>query len=250
MKIIAIANNKGGVGKTTTAVNLAKELAKDYRVLLIDADPQCDATYNVLDRKDFEISLNELFLDRNVGFNDCIYEYDNFYILPSARKKHRLDALLAGRLNKENILKNKLSTMPDIFDYVIIDTNTYLGIETTNALAMSDYILIVTDGSINAITSCDRTIEAHNEIVDSKLNENLKILGILRNRFDKNTVAIKEVNETLEKVYGDYLFKTIIYRSTKYVKAAIDAKAICDHDAIAAKPYITLKEEILKRMEQ
>lgn len=250
MKIITIANNKGGVGKTTTAINLAKELAKDYKVLLIDADPQCNTTYNVMDKDNFDVSLYEIFKDKSVGFNECIYGKGNFFILPNSIKMTELEELLSNRMNRESILKNKLNTMPNMFDYVIIDTNTYLGISTKNALVMSDYILMVVDGSINALQGCERTINAYEEVIESGLNTKLKIIGILRNRFDKNTVATKEINETLERAYGDHLFKTIIYRSTKYVKAAIEAKAICDHDAAAAKPYTLLKEEILKRMEK
>lgn len=250
MKIISIANIKGGVGKTTTAVNLAKELAKDYRVLLIDADPQCNATQILMEEDELDMSLYEIFEDRTTGFDECIYGHNNFFILPNSKKMKELEEMLANRMNRESLLKNKLKTMPTIFDYVIIDTSPYLGIATKNALVMSDYILVVIDNSASALQGCNDILSAYEEVIESGLNPNLKILGILRNQLDKNTRFTNDFNQVVKEAYQDDLFETIIYRSIRYKEAAAEGKAICEFNAVAAKPYTTLKEEILKRMEQ
>lgn len=248
MKIISIANIKGGVGKTTTAINLAKEMAKDYKVLLIDADPQCNASQILMENDELDASLYEVFIKRHIGFSDCTYNEGNFYMIPNSKSMKGLEERLHGRMNRESILKNKLDTLPDV-DYVFIDTSPYLGIATKNALTMSDYVLIVIDNSASALQGCNDILEAYEEVKASGLQKDLKILGILRSRLDKNTRFSHQFNEAVEKCYEGDLLETIIYNSVRYKEAATEGKAICEFNKACAKPYTELKEEILKRME-
>ena len=129
MKIISIANVKGGTGKTNTTIGLAKELSKNYKVLVIDNDPQSNITSILLnDIKEFDTTLYDVYLQKNVGFNNCIYEFEeNFYIVPNCLSSMTLDLELGFKGNRENILLNKLHTIPNIFDFAL---NSFLFAKT------------------------------------------------------------------------------------------------------------------------
>lgn len=264
MKTISVTNIKGGVGKTTTAINLAYELAKDNSVLLIDADPQCNASY-VLGKvlcANIDVTLYELLTDKDVAIDDgAVYNVDGeaqipfdskpsngVYLIHGSILEKDLEDKLANRINRESILKRKINKMLGEVDYIIIDTSPFLGITTKNALVASDYLLVVVDNSASALQGCKDIFKTYNEIKESGLNDSVEILGILRNHLDKNTRFTKDFNEAVEKAYGDILFKTIVHTSIKYKEALAEKKAICDYDKKMNEPYVALKEEMMERI--
>lgn len=249
MKIISIANIKGGVGKTLSTINLAGQLAKQgYKTLIIDNDPQSNVS-QILNIEDPEITLYDVYNDKKIGFDDCIYEVsENLYVVPNKIRSSKLEINLATKMNRESIFKMKRNTIPQVFSYVIIDNSPFLGILTQNALVISDYLLAVVDNSVSSLQGLNMLHEVQEEIEEAGLNENLKLLGILRSRFDKNTRFTKDFNQVLETNFKDDVFNTIIYNSVKYKEASALHKIIQDYDKKHAEPYKELVKEIEKRL--
>lgn len=249
MCIIAIANIKGGVGKTLSTINLAGQLAKEgYKTLIIDNDPQSNVT-QILDIEEPEITLYDVYNDKKIGIDDCVYDVgENLYIVPNSIKSSKLEVNLSTKMSRESILKMKLNTIPDLFDFVLIDNSPFLGILTQNALVISDYLLSVVDNSSSSLQGLNMLNEVKQEIKEAGLNEDLKLLGILRSRFDKNTRFTKDFNEVLESNYKDSIFETVIYNSVKYKEASALHKTIQDYDTKYAEPYISLVKEIKNRI--
>ena len=135
MKIVSITNIKVGVGKTLTTINLAGQLAKEgKKVLIIDNDPQSNVT-QILNIKEADMTLYDVYADKKVGFGDCIYEVEeNLYVVPNRIGSAKLEMDLASRMNRESILKNKLQTLPGVFDYFFVDISTFLGMLTQTYL--------------------------------------------------------------------------------------------------------------------
>lgn len=250
MKIISVANIKGGVGKTLSTINLAGQLAKQgYKTLIIDNDPQSNVS-QILNIEDPEITLYDVYNDKKIGFDDCIYEVsENLYVVPNKIRSSKLEINLATKMNRESIFKMKRNTIPQVFSYVIIDNSPFLGILTQNALVISDYLLAVVDNSVSSLQGLNMLHEVQEEIEEAGLNENLKLLGILRSRWDKNTRFTKDFNQVLETNFKDDVFNTIIYNSIKYKEASALHKTIQDYDKKHAEPYKELVKEIEKRLD-
>ncbi len=250
MKIITIGNIKGGVGKTTTVLNVASELARQgYKTLIIDGDSQSDTT-NILDIGEFDTGLYEVYKDKHTGFDDAIYEVkENLYIVPNNIRSNKLEMELATRMNRESILKAKLETMPDLFDFCIVDTSPFLGLTTQNCLAIADYYICVLDNSSSALSGFSLMREVVQELKDVGINKDLKLLGVLRNRFDKRTNYSKSFNSVLEEAIPEHLFKVIIPDAVKYKEAAAMHQAIQGYSMPHAKVYTDLVDEIKERIE-
>lgn len=251
MKIISICNVKGGVGKTTVSINLAGELAQQgYKTLIIDNDAQSNVTQIFsIQLEKTDLSLYDVYTDKKVGFEDCIYQHsDNLYIVPNIIRSSKLDFELNQRIGREGILKSKIATIPDIFDYVIIDNSPHLGITFQNSLSMSDYYIAVIDNStssLQALNMLDELIEEMNEIgVTSQLRE----LGIIRSKFDKTTSFTKQFNEVVEESFKDKLFENIIYNSVKYKEAVAMHLTIQEYNKKASETFKKLIDEIKERM--
>lgn len=248
MHIISIINIKGGVGKTTTVINLAGALAhKGHKVLILDNDPQSNIT-QILNIKN-QYTMYDLYTNKKVIFDDCISQYNNnIYVIPNSIESAILDMELNNRTNRENILKNKLNTLNMEFEYILIDNSPFLNVIVHNALTMSDYYIEVIDNSTSAIQGLNLVSRTINNIKDSMLNDRIKLLGILRNRFDKRTNFTKQFVEVLESNYKDNLFNTIIYDSIKYKESITYNKTIQEYNKQYSEPYNALYREVIDRI--
>lgn len=246
MKIISIANVKGGTGKTNTVIGLAKELSKNYKVLVIDNDPQANITTILLnDIKEFEHTLYDIYLNRNIGFNDCIYEFQkNFYIIPNCLNSMTLDLELSSKGNRENILFNKLNTIPNIFDFVLIDNSPFISLQLKNSIVISDLIICPIDNSSSSLQGYNMMVKTLNSLKDDNLITNKKIY-LLRNSFDKLSRFTKDFNKTVEENLQDILLNTIIFNSIKYKEASALHKTIQEHSKEHAEVFSNLCNEIL-----
>lgn len=250
MNIVSVVNIKGGVGKTNTVISLAGELAKQgHKVLIIDNDSQSNTT-QILNIGEAETSLYDIYKDKKLGFHEAIYEVkENLYLIPNTILGAKLEVELATRVNREGILKAKLETIPNVFDWVIIDNSPFLGIQTQAALAMSNYYICVVDNSSSSLQGFNMLRDVVDEIIDSGINDNLKLLGILRNRFDKRSNFTKDFNKVLEGAFNEHLFKTIIPDSIKYKESSAMHQCIQDYNKQAAEVYSELYKEIVERTE-
>ena len=254
MKIIAIVNQKGGCGKTTTAINLSACLAqRGYKILLIDLDPQSHASLGLgLDiYKDVEQSMYEVMVGPSVAVNKIIKKTSipNLTIAPSTITLSGAEIDLVNTIGRENVLKEKIEESPASYDYIFIDCPPSLGLLTLNALTASDYMIIPVQTHyfpLEGMKQLFKTID----IVKRKLNYNLKILGILITFYDKRTNMSKEIAEGIKSYFGNQVFNTIININIKLVEAQSASKAISLYmpSSTGAKDYGLLAEEVIERL--
>jgi chromosome partitioning protein len=245
MITISLINIKGGVGKTMTTLNLAGELCKRGKVLLIDNDNQASLTQII--NLDYDLTMLDLYTNKKVSFDDCIVEFKpNISMICNSIDSAILERQLYGRTSRETVLKHKFENMEREFDFVLIDNSPFLGSCVDNSLVMSDYYIEVIDDSPSALKGLKQVKNVVGEISDSGLNE-VKLLGILRNGYEKLSNYGKQFNNVLTDVLTSELFDTVVYRSVKYKEATAKHKLIQDYSNEHAEPYIRLVDEILQR---
>ncbi len=249
MKIISIANVKGGTGKTNTAIGLAKELSKKYKILLVDNDPQANITSILLnDISCFNITLYDIYLKKNIGFSDCIYEFEkNFYIVPNCLASMTLDLELSSKGNRENILFNKLNTIPNIFDFIIIDNSPFISLQLKNSLVISDIVVCPIDNSSSSLQGYNMMVKTLNDLEDDNLISKKQVY-LLRNRFDKTSKFTKDFNKMLEENLKDILLDTIVFNSIKYKEASALHTTIQNHSNNHSEVFFKLAREILNKL--
>ena len=250
-KIIAIANQKGGVGKTTSAINIAASLAVlEYKTLLIDADPQANATSGVgLDPKSVETSIYECIID-NVNPRNIIVDTGtpNLSLIPSHIDLVGAEIEMINLAEREQMMRKALLPFKDEYDFIIIDCSPSLGLVTVNALTAADSVIIPVQCEYFALEGLGKLLNTI-KIVQNRLNPDLDIEGILLTMFDARLRLSKQVVEEVKMHFQDMVFNTIINRNTRLSEAPSFGKTIIMHDAgsTGAINYLNLAREILEK---
>jgi len=249
VSIIAVLNQKGGVGKTTTVINLAAYLGKQgKRVVVVDFDPQGNATSGLgLDKQALKKGVYNMIMNGEV-FLDVIKEtkFENISILPTNQQLAGAEVELASEVGRELRLKEALHGIPA--DYVLIDCPPSLGLLTLNALAASDSVLIPVQSEYYALEGLTQLVETIQR-VRATLQPNLKIIGVLLTMADSRTSLAEQVANEVKKHFGDLVFKSIIPRNVRLAEAPSHGKPISDHDrwSKGAKAYKQLAKELVDR---
>ena len=251
-KIISIANQKGGVGKTTTSINLSTVLAKrNKKTLLIDADPQGNATSGVGIDQETKLSIYDVLIDETEIKEAIIKtQIKNLDVCPSNIDLAGAEVELVSMMSREQRLKEKLDIIKNEYDYIIIDCPPSLGLITLNAFTASDSVLIPVQCEYYALEGLGQLLNTVN-LVKKHLNKNLEIEGALLTMFDSRTNLAKQVVDEVKKYFGDKVYKTVIPRNVKLSEAPSYGMPIILYDARSkgAKCYDKLGKELIKNNE-
>jgi chromosome partitioning protein len=251
--IIAIANQKGGVGKTTTAINLSAALAsKGMKTLLLDLDPQANSSMSFLDIRELKSTVYDALTNDGTHLPDVIQPADkipNLFIGPSTIALAKIEAKLIGELDSHYRLKDELQTIQEEYDYVVIDTPPTLGIITVNALVAASHVLIPIQASYFALEGTDDLLETIDKI-KMRANPQLQILGALITMYDKRTLLAKDILEQIQSVFGVKVFETVITKSVRLEESPAYRESIFTFAprSSGAFEYYRLSEEVLSRV--
>ncbi len=251
-RIIAIANQKGGVGKTTSAVNLAASLAAaEKRTLLVDADPQANATSGVgIERDRLRLTLYEVLLD-NRPMSEVIRRAVHFPLLdvaPASRDLVGAEVELVSRPHRESIMHNAVESVRANYDFILIDCPPSLGMLTLNMLAAADAVIIPIQCEYYALEGLSQLLNTV-RLVQRSFNPRLAIDGVLLTMYDHRLNLSKQVADEAKEYFGARMFKTVIPRNVRLAEAPSFGKPILMYDigSIGAQTYLGVAEELIKR---
>jgi len=249
--IVAIANQKGGVGKTTTAINLGAALAlRHKRTLLIDLDPQGNSTMSFLDVRQLERSVYDVLADPCCKFQDVIVPstVDLLSVAPARISLAKLEAKLVGEFDSHFRLKDKLDGVRETFDHIVIDCPPTLGLLTVNALVAATHLLVPIQSSYFALEGTDDLLETV-EKVRSRANPALRLLGVVITMHDKRTSLARDIKGQIQSVFGAKVFRTIITKSVRLEESPAYKESIFSFapESSGATEYYRLCEEVIER---
>lgn len=250
-RIIAIANQKGGVGKTTTSINLSSCIAaKGKKVLVVDIDPQGNTTSGYgIEKNDLDNTIYELMLG-DCSIEDCIIKdvIENISILPSNVNLAAAEIELIGVDKKEYILKNEIDWVKDRYDYIIIDCPPSLSLLTVNAMTTADSVLVPIQCEYYALEGLSQLIHTVN-LVKERLNPNLEMEGVVFTMYDSRTNLSAQVVENVKSHLNQKLYRTVIPRNIRLAEAPSYGQPINIYDpkSAGAESYLALAEEVIDR---